>query len=80
MMVAAPDCVRQDKIAEAVGPSMTAGAALSRAIHTWKSFTELTKTGVIGDARKATPEKGEKLLDTAASLIAERLIAGEPWN
>lgn len=80
MMVVAPDCVRRDKIKDAVGPDLTSGAALSRAIHTWKSFVDLTPTGVIGDARKATPEKGEALLDTAAQLIADRLIAGEPWN
>lgn len=80
MMVAAPECVRHEKIAEAFGPNMTAGAALARELHTWKSFTELTPTGVIGDARKATAEKGETLLDTAAQLIADRLVAGEPWN
>lgn len=80
MMVAAPDCIRHEKIKDAVGPNMTAAAALARELHTWKSFTELTPTGVVGDARKATAEKGEKLLDTAAQLIADRLIAGDPWN
>lgn len=80
MMVAAPDCVRHDKIAEAYGPTMTRDNALARSIHTWKSFIELTPTGVIGDARKASAAKGEKLLDVAAQLLAERLIAGEPWN
>jgi creatinine amidohydrolase len=80
MMVAAPDCVRTDKIAEAVGPMMTAGAALSRALHTCKSFKELTPTGVVGDARKANRAKGEALFEAAADLVAERLIAGDPWN
>jgi creatinine amidohydrolase len=34
----------------------------------------------MGDARKASAEKGEKLLDIAAELLAEKLVAGEPWN
>lgn len=79
MMVVAPDCVRHDRIKEAVGPVMKREDALARAIHTWRSFADLTPTGVIGDARKATAEKGEKLLDLAAEMLAERLIAGEPW-
>ena len=49
-------------------------------INVWKSFKDLTPTGVIGDARKATPEKGEKLFDVAAQMLAEKLIAGAPWN
>jgi creatinine amidohydrolase len=46
----------------------------------WKSFKDITPGGVMGDARKASAEKGEKLLDAAAALLAERLVAGEPWS
>ena len=80
MMVVQPDCVRRDKIAEAVGPNMSRESALSRPLHVWKSFADLTTVGVVGDARRSTAEKGEKLIDIAATSIAEQLIKGEPWN
>jgi creatinine amidohydrolase len=35
---------------------------------------------VLGDARKATAAKGEKLFDIAAELLAAKLIEGEPWS
>jgi creatinine amidohydrolase len=80
MMAVKADCVRADKVAEAVGPALTAAAALSRALHTWRAFDELSGTGVIGDARKSTAAKGEQLFEIATTLIADKLIAGEPWN
>jgi creatinine amidohydrolase len=81
MMVTAPDCVRGDKLAEAHGGmSLTAASALARPLHVWKSFKALTASGVAGDARKASAAKGEALFDAAAKLVAERLIAGEPWK
>jgi creatinine amidohydrolase len=43
------------------------------------SFAELTASGVAGDARKASAEKGEKLLAACASALATRIRAGEPW-
>lgn len=79
MMVVAPDCVRRDKLGEAVGPSMTREGALSRPLHVWKSFKALSPSGVVGDARRATAAKGEKLLDIAAQGIADALVKGEPW-
>ena len=78
MLAAFPDNVRRNKIHEAVG-GRGEQAPVRRALQIWKSFTSMTPTGVIGDARKSTAEKGEKLLDIAADLLAERLLKGEPW-
>ena len=80
MMAIAPDCVRMDKLADAHGPDVTRETALARPLHIWKSFTEMTPTGVVGDGRKGTPAKGEILLDVAAQSIADLLIKGEPWR
>lgn len=80
MLAVAPDLVDRSKLAEAVGPQAAVGSALTRPLLVWKSFADLTPTGVLGDARRATPEKGEKLLDIAARMLAEKLAAGEPWN
>ena len=79
MMVVAPDCVRKDKMADAHGANLTAATALARPLNTWRSFADLTPSGVAGDARKSTAAKGEKLFEMAAQSIAERLIKGEPW-
>jgi creatinine amidohydrolase len=40
----------------------------------------MTPSGVFGDARRASAEKGERLLDAAAQGLAKALIAGEPWG
>lgn len=79
MMAAAPDLVFTDKLPQAVGPQSSMGSALNRPLNVWKSFKDLSPTGVLGDARRASPEKGERLLQSAARLLADRLIAGEPW-
>lgn len=80
MMAAAPDLVFTAELPKAVGPQSSMGSALSKPLNLWRSFKDQTPTGVLGDARRASAQKGERLLDTAARLMAERLIAGEPWN
>ena len=57
------------------GDPSPAGGALS----TWTPFNEFTASGVRGDARRASAEKGEKLFAACANRLAEKLIAGEPW-
>jgi creatinine amidohydrolase len=76
MLTAFPDCVRKDRIPEALGPM----GNLMPALNLWRSSKELTPSGVFGDARKATAAKGEKLFDIAAELLAAKLIVGEPWK
>jgi creatinine amidohydrolase len=80
MMALKPDLVDRKRLAEAHGPSLGIGGALSRPIHAWKSFKELTPSGVMGDARRSTPAKGEAILDACAKGLAERLLKGEPWG
>jgi creatinine amidohydrolase len=80
MLALVPDAVRRERISEAFGPSSSRKLGIAPALNIWKSFKELTPSGVMGDARKATAEKGEKLLDVAAELLAEKLVAGEPWG
>jgi creatinine amidohydrolase len=79
MMAVRPDLVDHARLKEAHGPSLGLSAALARPIHLWKSFKELTPSGVMGDARRATPAKGEAILDACAKGIADRLLKGEPW-
>ena len=76
MLASFPDCVRNDRIVEAFGPMST----LAPPLNLWRSLKELTPSGVLGNARKASATKGERLLDVAAELLAAKLIAGEPWG
>ncbi len=79
MMAAHPDLVDESRLEEAVGPTMGMAEVLSPAIMRWRSFAELTPSGVLGDARRSTPEKGERLFEAMASSLAEALIDGRPW-
>src|SRR6266571_506445 len=81
MMAAAPDLVDSRRLKEAFGPMpKTGGSILNQPLQRWRSFKEITPSGVVGDARKASAEKGERLLEAAAAALADRLRAGEPWD
>jgi creatinine amidohydrolase len=80
MLASFADCVRSDRIVEAFGPMGTHEVSLAPPLNLWRSFKELTPSGVLGDARKASAAKGERLLDVAAELLAAKLVAGEPWG
>ena len=83
MLAAFADCVRADRIKDAFNPKgvqkTRSLGSTALALNVWRPFKELSPSGVMGDARKASAAKGEKLLDIAAGLIAEQLIAGAPW-
>ena len=81
MMSVASDLVHESRLPEAFGPAAPpAGSVMSQPLQRWRDFTDITPSGVIGDARRASREKGERLLDTAANVLAERLLAGAPWT
>lgn len=77
MMAVAPDCVRPERIAAALpkrfAPPAPPGFKRSR------SFDTMTDTGVIGDPRSASAAKGERLLEAAATRLAEELARAELW-
>lgn len=78
MMAIRPDEVRREEIARAVPrrarPSSPPGFRRQR------PFAEMTDTGVIGDPRAASAEKGERLLDAAAARLADELARPELWR
>jgi creatinine amidohydrolase len=59
MLALAGDLVRRDKLAEAVGPSHSTPRPLG--VGQYRPYRSFTDSGVVGDARRATPEKGRKL-------------------
>ena len=78
MMALAPDCVRTDRIAAAMpkrfAPPAPPGFKRSR------RFAEMTDTGVMGDPRRASAEKGERLLEASAKRLSEELARPELWG
>ena len=82
MMVLAPDTVKHDRLPEAFG-----GVAGSNTPDAWyaqparfRSFKELTASGVNGDARRASREKGEKLLAICVDGLADALRSATLWS
>ncbi|MEZ2408354.1 creatininase family protein [Bosea sp. RCC_152_1] len=68
MMVLAPGSVRDDRLGEAHGARD--GAPGRPTVSRHRSFREMTETGVIGDARRASVEKGRACLDACAEALA----------
>jgi len=50
-----------------------------RASYRWRPFAHMTGNGVSGIPEKATPEKGEKLLEVASDAIAALITDPETW-
>lgn len=74
MMALAPDLVRDARLPEAFGmrdadPDALMGPTVAR----YSSFRDMTETGVIGDARRASAEKGRAFLQASAEALAALL-------
>ena len=79
MMHAHPDLVEHSRLSEAMGLNSSMSEVLEPPVHRWHSFKELTPSGVLGDARRSTPEKGQKLFDVMAKSLAKALLADDLW-
>lgn len=80
MMTLMPEAVRMDRLEEAYGPSSSRVEGQPATLFRRKSFKEITPSGVIGDARVASAEKGEKLLAAVAEKIATQLANPKLWG
>ncbi len=80
MLALRPDSVRRERLAEAHGPASTRVEGQPPTLALRRSFLDVSPSGVVGDARPATAEKGERLLDTAAERIAAMLNNPALWR
>jgi creatinine amidohydrolase len=80
MMAIHPELVNRPRLADAHGPNLDLTTSLIPSLKVFRTFAELTASGVAGDARKASAAKGEALLAACAAAIAARLRAGQPWS
>jgi creatinine amidohydrolase len=70
--------VRREKLPEAHGPAHSSGPPAG--IARYRSFRDITPSGVIGDARRATPEKGARLMAACRDGIAAVLRDPQTWS
>lgn len=74
MMAVAPETVVESRLPEAYGMMDAQPGALMRpVVARYRSFKDLTSTGVIGDARRASRAKGGKLMEICAEALAGAL-------
>jgi creatinine amidohydrolase len=75
-----PESVRQEKLAEAHGPASTRVQGQPPGLALRRSFRDLTESGVVGDARVATAEKGRNLVQGIGLRMAEHLMNPRLWE
>ncbi len=80
MMAVAPELVRGDRIVDAVPPQGPVDPVERPGIVHRRPFGWYTPTGVLGDPRRASPEKGRALIDAASSVLAESLADEALWQ
>ncbi|MFJ6073962.1 creatininase family protein [Streptomyces sp. NPDC093065] len=79
MMAAFPELVRTENLGSARGPEITLPAESTAPVYLAVPFDRITESGVAGDARAASAEKGERLLAGCARALAD-IVLGDPWH
>jgi len=81
MLAIRPDLVDMSRAGDAVGPVDLGlvGAAPAEA-YRWRSFQARTPHGVLGDPRRASAAKGERLLEAAAEAVAKAASDDAFWT
>ena len=72
-----PELVDASRFAEA---SFAEGKSPGGAAYRWRSFAARTASGVIGDPTVASADKGERLLEAAATALADLLQNKAFWQ
>ena len=80
MMHVTQGTVRMELLPGAQGPMANRPPAQPRTLYFRRSFFDMTKTGVIGDARRASEAKGAALLEAIGVRMAEILGDGSLWT
>jgi creatinine amidohydrolase len=78
MMVVAPETVKHDRLPQAYG-MLNGDPRKAYPAARFQSFKDLTESGVVGDARRANADKGQKLLNVCAEGLAATLKNREMW-
>lgn len=77
LLAVAPELVDTEAMAQADGP-MT-GVVNDSGVYRYRSFADMSDSGVLGYPSAASAEKGERLLDAAAGAVAAALLDEGSW-
>ena len=75
-----PEGVRQERLPEAHGPASSRAPGQPAGLLMRRSFKDITPSGVVGDARRASSEKGQALLAAIGAKCAEVLANPGIWG
>lgn len=79
MLAVHPELVAEPLLPQAVGP-VSGLRSDAVPLYRWQSFRDVTDNGVSGDARSATADKGERLLDLFADALAQQILTPSHHN
>lgn len=82
MLAVRPDLVDMAAAVGVVGPTgpEVADVVGTEAVHRWRSFKSRASQGVIGNPRRASAEKGKRLLQAATSAVADCIAETKFWE
>jgi creatinine amidohydrolase len=81
MLALTPELVKTDRLAEAHGPMFDdTRSVLAPEWQSFRTIESMSASGVIGDARTATAEKGEKIIAACATALAAKLLDRALWD
>ena len=79
MLAVEPDLVDSSDLASLATGRGAGFLKAGHAAYRWRPFAHITGNGVSGIPEKATPEKGERLLEVASDAIAALITDPETW-
>lgn len=81
VLALAPELVDLRRLDDSSGSSLPElSQFVGEDVYRWRSFASRTTNGVIGAAKKASAEKGKKLLTAAAEAVAKIVTTPELWT
>ena len=83
MLALTPELIETETLSQMHGPMVHNASGIEgvpKGAYRWRRISSRSPNGVIGDAATATPEKGERLLETYARRLAEVLSNPDYWS
>jgi creatinine amidohydrolase len=79
IMAEVPHLVKRERLADAHGPAQSHSASGMPPFQRFASYKSFTPSGVVGDARRASADKGERLLAAVSQTIATYIVDDRNW-
>jgi creatinine amidohydrolase len=83
MLALAPELIDRDELSQVRGdlvPGLSAIPGVNAGVYRWRQLASRSLSGVIGKVGRASPEKGERLLQAIASAVARALLEERLWR